>query len=115
MCVQAGAKLVESNAQLDPRAACEAARKYSVYFRDICTLFATATCYGWSRVRQEDRCAGITSDDWHMLLYMFGQGSASQEVYWSTYDPKNTTGQAQTFWTALPGLDGKNISRSCFR
>lgn len=102
-------RAVEGNAQLDRRAACEAARQYSVYFRNICTLLVTASCDGYSRLRQQDRCAGIASDQWHMLLYMFGQGSASQDVYWSTYDWTDTTGQAQTFWAALPGLDGHNV------
>lgn len=39
---------------------------------------------------------------------MFGRGKATDGVYWSAYDSQNSSDYAQTFWDAVPGLDGVN-------
>ncbi|MGA9767844.1 MAG: neuraminidase-like domain-containing protein [Blastocatellia bacterium] len=94
-------KNLRSNRRLTPEAAAEAARVYSAYFRDVCSLTVEASCQTPTDTSDGERC----------LLYLFGFGGESHKVYWSIYDPEDTTRHAQTPWQELPDLkDAKVLS-----
>ena len=81
---------------VSPGAACRAARKYSDYFRDICSLRVEASCTSRTRLfHDKDNCK--PESGYRCLFYMFGRG-ISGTVYWSCYDLQDSSGHAQTFW-----------------
>ena len=63
-----------------------------------------STCRAKTRQHNEDGCFK-TATGYSHLFYMFGRGQATKKVYWSTYDPNDKSGYAQSFWTPVPGLD----------
>lgn len=101
-------KLVQdlrNNRSLTPEAACEAAREYSDYLRDIASLTVEATCLARTRIHEGEGCHRRATPAERDLFYMFGCGKHTNTVYWSAYDPDDDSGYAQTFWEQVPGLD----------
>lgn len=97
-------KDLRRNRRLTPEDACEAAKAYSDYFRDVCTLTVEATCQANTRLHNKEGCSRMATG-YSQLFYMFGRGKATKSVYWSAYDPQDESGYAQTFWEPIPGLD----------
>ncbi len=101
-------KLVQdlrNNRRLTPEAACEAAKEYSDYLRDIASLTVEATCLAHTRIHEGGGCHRRATPAERELFYMFGRGKHTNTVYWSAYDPADDSGYAQTFWERVPGLD----------
>ena len=85
-------KLVDdlrANTRLTPEHACEAARVYSEYFQDVCTLSLEASCQTFTRVHSGEGCRDRTASGYPNLFYMFARGGATDTVYWSAYDAKD--------------------------
>ncbi len=101
-------KNVRNNRRLTPDRACQEAKAYSDYFEDIAKLKVEATCQTSTRIHTGDcrnRTATIVSD----LFYMFARGAKTNTVYWSTYNPQDTSGYAQSFWETVPGLETEQV------
>lgn len=88
---------IRSSQQMSPKQAREAAQTYLEYFQDMCSLVVDATCYANTLIQatQEQRS----------LFYMFAHSSQTNNLYWSAWDPQDSSGYAQTSWQPLPGLD----------
>lgn len=100
-------KEVRANRLLSPEGACEAARRYSDYYRDVCHLTVTASCQAPTVIHSGD-CRDRTDRNERSLFYMFARGGETQTLYWSVYDPEQAEldpDYAQTFWQAVPGLE----------
>ncbi|NOT56073.1 MAG: hypothetical protein HOP18_15855 [Deltaproteobacteria bacterium] len=87
---------LRSNRRLPPGQARTIAETYSEYYRDVSSLSVDASCQTGTR---------ISGQEPKTLFYMFGRGNTTGRVYWSAYDPQDTSGYAQTFWEVVPGLD----------
>ena len=74
---------LRSNRRLAPEQARAIAVAYSEYYRDVCSLTLDASCQTGTN------------------FYMFGRGSTTGRVYWSSYDPQDTSDYAQTFWEVV--------------
>lgn len=91
----------QSPRRVTPSAACSAAKQYSDYLRDVCSLRVEASCTSRTRLfRDSDVCKAETG--YRCLFYMFGRGGVSGKVYWSAYDMQDGSGYAQTFWDPIP-------------
>lgn len=95
---------LRKNRRLTPADACKAAKTYSDYFRDVCTLTVEATCRAKTRLYDGEGCKHIATGCGN-LFYMFGRGGETNTVYWSAYDPNDESGYAQTFWDPVQGLN----------
>jgi len=106
------AKLIDdlrSNRNLTPGQACEAAKAYSDYFRDVCNLEIKATCQAWTRLYKGVGCERTTAK-YSDLFYMFAIARLSSRVYWSAYDPSmHPQDYAQTYWAEIPALRGQKV------
>ncbi|MBV6447992.1 neuraminidase-like domain-containing protein [Nitrosomonas sp.] len=103
-------KSIRSN-RLTPEDACNAAKQYSKYFQDVCSLSVEATCVSQTRLYRGDGCSKTASDE-RCLFYMFGRSNVTDKVYWSAYDIQDSTGYAQTFWRPIEenlGLDNNIV------
>lgn len=87
---------LRSNRRLTLKQTRAIAQAYSEYYRDVCSMTLDASCQTLTRLAEQEQRA---------LFYMFGLGSATGGVYWSAYDPQDTSDHAQTFWEVVPGLD----------
>jgi Tc toxin complex TcA C-terminal TcB-binding domain len=94
------------NQRLTPDSACGIADQHADYFKDVCELSLEASCYARTRVHDGDGCRKKASVEYRRLYYLFARSKTSKHVYWSTYDFTNHSGYAQTFWDAVPGLEG---------
>ncbi|GJE41265.1 hypothetical protein [Methylobacterium soli] len=81
---------------LTPDQAIQQAKVYSDYLRDVASLDVTASCQALTRVS-----TGPVTYTGKNLQYMFGRSSGGK-VYWSTFDTKDKSGYAQSFWTEIP-------------
>ncbi|MDL2122821.1 MAG: peptidoglycan-binding protein [Deltaproteobacteria bacterium] len=98
-------KDVRNNRRLTPEHACEAARDYSGYFEDSCTLKLEASCQIETTIHKEEGCRDRIAAGSSNLFHMFARGGKSNTVYWSTYDPHDETDYSQNFWQAVPGMN----------
>jgi hypothetical protein len=87
---------LRSTRRLTPERARAAAATYADYYKDACKLSVDASCFVDARIEK--------GDEPRPLFFMFGQGSATGTVYWSLFNPQDSTGFAQTFWEVVPGL-----------
>ena len=101
---------VRDNPNLTPRQACEAAKAYSDYLRDVCNLTVEATCQVKTLVHRSHGC-DKSSLEYKNLFYMFGRSRETTSVYWSAYDPKEAIRDAQTFWERVPALKDTKVSK----
>jgi peptidoglycan hydrolase-like protein with peptidoglycan-binding domain len=92
---------LRSNRRLNPAQAREAAETYAEYFHDVTTLSLEASCQTRTRVLEDKGNAAGYS----YMLHMFARGGATNAVYWSCYDPEDSSGYAQSFWEVVPGLN----------
>ncbi|MCI0723916.1 MAG: peptidoglycan-binding protein, partial [Acidobacteria bacterium] len=93
-----------SNRRLAPEQACQEARKYSDYLRDVANLKLAASCHAVTRIHEGD-CRGREEIEKRTLFYTFALGGETQTAYWSAYDAEEgASGYAQTFWQAIPTL-----------
>ncbi len=100
---------LRKNRNLNPEQACQEAKKYSDYFRDICNLDVEATCHAETRIF-EGKCRDRKEVEKRPLFYMFARGRHTNTVYWSAYDPTtNVQEYAQTFWETIPNF--KNATK----
>src|SRR5206468_3543011 len=90
---------LRANRRLTPMQACEAAKIYADYFKDVCTLELEASCQCETLIKPED-CR--TSSEYADLFFMFGRGGATNAAYCSAYNPDDGSGYAQSFWEAVP-------------
>ena len=93
--------------RLTPQDVCTLAQTYSSYLHDVSSLDIAATCQVETQVNKNDPCktaAPVRKN----LLYMFGRAT-SGKVYWSSIDPTDRSGYAQSFWSevSLAPKDGK--------
>jgi hypothetical protein len=108
---------LRSNTRLTPEQACQAASEYADYFHDVCTLTIGASCQAMTQIHAGEDCLKHTVPGKRMLAYFFAQGGATQNLYWSSYDPSAESvpsdpnnpqapadDYAQTYWTQLPKL-----------
>jgi hypothetical protein len=86
----------QNNFNFTPEQACEAAKRYSEYFEDVCTLKVQVTCTATTRV-ERGSCNKTVVDE-RCYFYMFGLGGRTGKVYWSRYDFASNSGYAQEFW-----------------
>jgi hypothetical protein len=106
---------VRANPSLSPEQACKAARDYSDYFRDVCTLVPSASCEGWTSIPRIEDCQRRFGQQHHWLVYLFGRGGWTNRVYWSVQDKagegvEHPSGHSQTFWALLPGVEHTTVS-----
>ena len=92
-------KTLRSDRRFNPERARQTVKVYGDYFRDVASLRPEATCQTRTRVFEDGVAAGYS-----YKLFVFARGGHTNRVYWSTYDPSDSTGFAQTFWQELPGL-----------
>jgi hypothetical protein len=99
------AKKLRTNRRLTPEQACALAQEYASYYEDVAKLALEATCQATVVIRSGSKCApGLLSTK--TLVFIFGRGGLSNRVYWSTFDPDDQTGYAQSFWEEIPGIVG---------
>jgi hypothetical protein len=97
---------LRSNRRVTPEQACEVAATYSDYFEDVCKLTIEASCQARTRLTGDDVCRAGAERGYRCLFYMFARGGATKAAYWSAFDPQDESGYSQTFWSAIPGLQG---------
>ena len=94
---------LRSTPRLTPRLACEAAKQYESYFRDICSLEVQATCQ--ARVHaKEVTCSNKQSSDlgYRDLFFMFARGEETGAIYWASCSAvSNDLDTSQTLWKPL--------------
>jgi hypothetical protein len=95
-----------ANRRLTASDVCREAKQYADYFQDICTLRVEATCISRTRLTKDNGCSK-SEMGYGCLYYMFGRGGATNNVYWSTLDIRDSSGYAQKFWSPInvTGLD----------
>lgn len=100
---------MRSNRRLNPDQACEYAKEYASYFKEICNLSIAATAKAYTRITPPE-CRKNHIQDIVCLFYKFAL-SDTRKAYWSVYNPKNPTGYgyADTYWEAIPGLEDNII------
>ena len=90
------ANLIEklrSNRRLTPEKACEAARDYADYVKDVCSLTVEASCQTKTKIYKQGTCQSDVIDERH-LLYLFGRTPLGN-VYWSIFDSGEKLGYSQ--------------------
>lgn len=96
---------LRSNRRLTPEDACNEARDYGDYYRDVCSLQVEATCEALTRIHS-GTCRNRAAEGYSPILYMFGRGGATNRVYWSAWNRAEPEAYAQTFWEEVPGFKG---------
>ncbi len=100
---QALVKKLSVNRHLTPEQACALAAEYASYYEDVAKLILDATCQATAVVQSGSKCVpGSLSIK--MLVFIFGRGGLSNRAYWSTFDPDDQTGYAQSYWDEIPGI-----------
>jgi hypothetical protein len=95
-------KAIRGRRQLTSDQACQMAAEYASYYEDVAKLALGATAQATVTQRSGTPCApGVISKK--PLVFMFGRGGVSNSLYWSTFDPADTTGDSQSFWDVVPG------------
>lgn len=92
--------------RLTPEFACKLAKDYEQYFRDICGLVVSATCFAPTFMAPDDPCdpEAVTVVD---RLFLFGHAEGpgkSGQVYWATLDPAARPEDTRTTWSPLGKL-----------
>ena len=100
---------VQNNPSLTADQACQAANAYASYFADVCSITLQASCEAPSLLNDGSNCSMSPTPQWGSWLYLFGLASASNTIYWLTYDSTDTSGYGQTFWNVIPGLQGHDV------
>jgi hypothetical protein len=83
----------------------QAADRYTQYFKTVINLKVQATCAAKTRIA---RGFGAEDDVYRTLFYMFAL-SDDGSLYWSIYDSKNGSSDAQSPWILVVNDDGKLI------
>jgi hypothetical protein len=96
---------LRASPRLSAEATCLAAKEYSDYFRDVCSLSVDASCQALTRLRKGTNCLDETATGYRNLVHLFGLGEETNTIYWSTYDPKAGSDYPQTFWDSVPGIE----------
>lgn len=96
-------KSLRSNRSLTVEDAREAAKTYSDYFRDLCTLKFGTGCAGLTHYFDKDLNSYITEN----LNYRFAYG-LNNKIYWSA-NFQSGIKSFQTYWSDVPGLEGLKI------
>jgi hypothetical protein len=95
-------KAVRGSRRLTSEQACALAAEYTTYYEDVAKLAIGATAQANVTQPSGSTCVpGVISRK--PLVFMFGRGGVSNRVYWSTFDPSDTSGYAQSFWDVVPG------------
>lgn len=71
---------------LSPEAACEAARTYAAYLRDLFQLRIVATCQTVAPTPPQPCTNRVQQPSSRTLVYVFGLTPDNQRLYWSSYD-----------------------------
>src|SRR5690606_10228962 len=100
---------LRDDSRLTPDFACRAARAFESYFRDVCQLTVEATCQARTRLHR-GTCQSRAEADEVDLLQTFARVQVANTVNWSAFDPSDSAGYAQTFWTPIERLE-KTIKR----
>ncbi len=95
------------NISINPKLACELAKDYSNYFRDICSLEVQATCQIETLIETGDPCASISSLG-KSRLHLFAVAPESNRVYWAHLDPTAENEETITTWVPLEKLGEVN-------
>jgi hypothetical protein len=96
---------LRGRARLTPRDACEAAKDYERYFRDVCSMRVEAACQAAAFLFQKNKCGGQIPGKGRTMIYFFGRGTATQRVYWSTGALEPRCDPDQSHWTPVSGID----------
>ncbi|HNP51889.1 MAG TPA: hypothetical protein PKJ85_08850 [Nitrosomonas nitrosa] len=80
--------------------ACDAARQYSEYFRDICSLHVEASCTSMTRLLHGEGC-NLADRGYRCLFYMFGRGEHTGTVYWSAFPVEGNVDYSQSYWEPI--------------
>jgi hypothetical protein len=92
--------------RLTPERACQLARNYSDYLRDVCNLTIEATCHTRARWYTDTAPCGDQSTFGDVeLFFMFARSSISGRVYWSAYYPSDGSGYAQMPWEEVTDIN----------
>ena len=107
---------VRANRHLTAQTACEQARRYAGYLRDLCNLTVEATCLAPTRIHHGTCRDQRTEPEDRPLVYIFARSPAGT-VYWSSYEMgppfwvQTPNGQIlnqpwaeQAFWDPVPGI-----------
>jgi hypothetical protein len=97
-----------ANRRITPAEARRLAHEYEAYFLDIVSLSLGATCTAATRIYSGDQ-RGKMGKEVRDLFYTFATSEATQTIYWSSFDPEDESGYAQSFWHQIP--DVKHVSR----
>ncbi len=92
-------EITRTTRRISAEDACNAVRAYSSYLRDVSSLDIAATCQVETKFAPNDPCKSAATVSKN-LLYMFGR-TKEGKVYWSTIDPKDHSGYAQSFWDVV--------------
>lgn len=96
---------LRNNQRLTPDHACQAARAYSDYFRDVCSLSLEACAAAKSHVADPQSCH-LPQEGYQDLLFLFARSTVSNKAYWSTRrELERYSGSTQTFWAEIPGME----------
>ena len=91
------------NRRLNPEQACEYAKEYTNYYKDICNLEVQSTCTTRTKIMGVS-CKDKSVKDYRCLFYKFAV-SQTKKIYWSIYDQNNNSGYADSFWATVPGIE----------
>jgi hypothetical protein len=94
---------LRSGRGLTPEQACGLAGDFASYYEDIARLVLGATCQAEVVYRSGTKCEPGTIGR-KPLIFLFGRGGVSGRIYFSTYDPEDDTGYAQSFWETIPAI-----------
>ncbi len=106
---------LRSNRNLTPGRACDAAKQYSEYLRDVCNLTIETSCQAKTLVHRAQGCDS-TANGYVYLFYMFARSGKTDRLYWSSYEAPPSDGNgtssssySQTFWALVPGFESAQV------
>lgn len=96
-------KELRGNRRLTSEQACGMAADYARYYEDVAKLSIGASAQATVNQRSGTPCVpGVITRK--ALIFLFGRGGVTQRLMFSTFDPADTTGYAQSFWDYVPGV-----------
>ncbi len=95
-------KELRGGSRLTSEQACALAAEYASYYEDVAKVSIGASAQTTVPRRTGTSCVpGVIQQK--PTIFLFGRGGISQRLMFSTYDPFDTTGYAQSFWDYVPG------------
>lgn len=109
-------KEVRSGSGITPAKAQGYAQIYADYFEDICTLENVISTTAPAKVTYRNPDGSLNTNE-RTILFKFGIGGKSKQVYWSYYDEghKNDLDAiySDSFWDVIPGMENIKVDKIC--